>query len=126
VILVDTSIWIDHLHHSDPGLVALLNRNDVLTHPMVVGELALGSLADRATVLNLLANLPSATNASHAEVLGFIDSHSLFSRGLSLVDVHLLASTRLTLGARLWTRDKRLLMVARELDAVCDESAIVS
>lgn len=121
MILVDTSIWIDHLHHSQPRLVALLSENQVLVHPMVVGELALGSLADRANVLTLLAHLPQASRATDAEVLAFINAQHLTSRGLSLVDVHLLASARLTPGAHLWTRDKRLHSIATALGVGFEE-----
>lgn len=115
MILVDTSIWIDHLHQSEPTLVVLLGQNQVLAHPMVIGEIALGSLADRATVLALLSNLASTVRASDEEVLAFIDAQRLHSRGLSLVDVHLLASTLLTPATLLWTRDKRLQTVVTDL-----------
>ncbi len=121
MILVDTSIWIDHLHHSQPRLVALLSENQVLVHPMVVGELALGSLADRANVLTLLAHLPQASRATDAEVLAFINAQHLASRGLSLVDVHLLASARLTPGTHLWTGDKRLHSIATALGVGFEE-----
>lgn len=121
MILVDTAIWIDHLHRSEPRLVELLDRNDVLVHPMVIAELALGSLANRSTVLGLLAHLPQARRASDAEVLAFIESRALFSKGLSLVDAHLLASTLLTPTALLWTRDKRLRAAAVEL-RISDEA----
>ena len=115
MILVDTSIWIDHLRTADPTLVSLLDHNGVLTHPTVIGELALGSLARRATVLTLLGSLPIAVRASDDEVLAFVDAYRLHSSGLSLVDAHLLASAFLTPDARLWTRDKRLVAVAGKL-----------
>lgn len=115
MILVDTSVWIDHLHKADERLVELLERSDVAHHPMVVGELALGSLRDRQTVLALLADLPAMPVAAHSEVLSFVESNGLYGRGLSLVDAHLLASTILDPGARLWTRDKRLHDAAAEL-----------
>lgn len=125
MILVDTSIWIDHLHQGEPRLVALLNRNEVLSHPLVTGELALGSLADRDTLLSLLAHLPHAASASDAEILAFIEAQALYSRGLSLVDVHLLAATRLTPAARLWTRDRRLLTAAEDLDLAVAENTLI-
>jgi len=108
VILVDTSIWIDHLRANDPQLVALLNRTEVLAHPLVIGEVALGDVAKRAEVLRYLKNLPSAVVATHDEVMIFIERHKLPSSGLGYVDVALLASVALTPGAALWSRDKHL------------------
>jgi predicted nucleic acid-binding protein len=115
VILVDTSIWIDHLRRADPDLVALLDHGDVTTHPMVIGELALGSLHDRRAVLALLGNLVTTEIATHIEVLSFAESERLYNRGISLVDAHLLAAVRLTPTCRLWTRDKRLGATAHDL-----------
>ncbi len=112
MILVDTSIWIDHLHRSEPELVRLLERNEVSVHPMVIGELALGSLANRTQVLTLLERLPHTRTATADEVLSLIELASLASRGLSLVDVHLLAAVLLTPECLLWTRDRRLLAAA--------------
>jgi predicted nucleic acid-binding protein len=114
MILVDTSIWIDHLHRSDPELVSLLEQHEVATHPMVIGELALGALRDRAAVIGLLGGLLSVTAATDDEVLSFVASRQLYGRGLSLVDAHLLASALLTSSCVLWTRDKRLSAIARE------------
>lgn len=108
MILVDTSVWIDHLHRAEPSLVALLRRTRVLRHPMVIGELALGTLRDRGQVLELLSGLPAAVTSTHDEVLTMVNGERLFGRGLSLVDAHLLASVRLTSGSRLWSRDRRL------------------
>lgn len=116
MILVDTSIWIDHLRSGDPRLVALLQNGNVLGHPWVVGELALGSLSHRDEVLSLLRNLPQATVATDAEVLALIDRERLFGLGIGYVDAHLLASTRLSGGARLWTRDNRLRATAAQLE----------
>lgn len=115
MILVDTSIWIDHLHRTEPELVDALGRSAVLQHPMVIGELSLGTLRDRATVLDLLRNLPAAPVASHSEVARFVDAHELYGQGLSLVDAHLLASVTLAPGSTLWTRDKRLQRMAEHL-----------
>ncbi len=115
MILVDTSVWIDHLHRSDPDLVRLLESADVLTHPMVIGEIALGSLKDRGQVLDALDGLPFAVSATDDEVMAFIEQRALFGRGLNLVDVNLLASVALTPEARLWTRDRRLRGAAEEL-----------
>ncbi len=120
MILVDTSIWIDHLHRSDAALSTLLNEAQVCTHPMIIGELALGSLQDRSTVLGLLSDLPSAPVATHAEVLLFVDVHALYGSGLSLVDAHLLAAVRLSSADRLWTRDRRLRLAADKLGVAAD------
>lgn len=115
MILVDTSIWIDHLHRAETTLSELLDEARVCVHPMILGELALGSLRDRKTILGLLSHLPSTPVATHAEVLGFVDSHGLYGIGLSLVDAHLLAALRLSPSDRLWTRDRRLGLAADKL-----------
>lgn len=109
MILVDTSVWIDHLRYGDVELTKLLNIGQVLTHRFVIGELALGSLQNRHIVLSTLQNLPQAAIASDEEVLHFIESHELFGTGIGYIDAHLLAAVRLSPGALLWTRDKRLL-----------------
>jgi predicted nucleic acid-binding protein len=118
MVLVDTSVWIDHLRNKEPLLVNLLQSNSVLGHPFVRGELALGNLPQRQTILGLLDNLHQASVAFADEINPFIESHSLFGLGIGLIDVHLLASTRLTVNAKLWTRDKRLLAVAMRLNLV--------
>jgi hypothetical protein len=115
VILVDTSVWVDHLRASDETLVGLLGAGMILAHPFVIGELALGNLGQRETVLNALSDLPQATVATDAEVLHFIDRYTLFGRGAGYIDIHLLAAVRLTAGAELWTRDKRLHGIAAPL-----------
>ena len=112
MILVDTSIWIDHLRTGDPELGELLREGQVLGHPWVTGELALGHLSRRSEILGLLHNLPQATVATDDEVLAFIDIRQLFGLGIGYVDAHLLAATTLTTAARLWTRDKRLALAA--------------
>lgn len=115
MILVDTWVWIDHLHRSDPVLIGLLESSAVLRHPMVVGELALGNLRNREELLSSLAGLPSAERATHVEVMHLIESRQLYGDGLSLVDAYLLASVLLTEGAMLWTREKKLHAAAEEL-----------
>jgi predicted nucleic acid-binding protein len=115
VILVDSSVWVDHLRASDQALVRLLENGRVLVHPFVIGELALGNIRQRSKLLADLGGLPQTEVASHHEVLRFIEQHELFGLGIGYVDVHLLAAVRLTSGASLWTRDKRLLMVASHL-----------
>ena len=108
MILVDTSVWIAHLRTGATELSDLLDRGSVLSHPWVVGELALGQLRQRRAVLDLLRQLPQAVVAAADEVLAFIDHHWLFGRGIGYVDAHLLAAAQLTPGATLWTEDRRL------------------
>lgn len=115
MILVDTSVWIDHLRTSDHTLVGLLDAGMVLAHPFVMGELCLSHLRQRETVLTALADLPQTIVATDQEALNFIDRYSLFGRGAGYFDIHLLAAVRLTAGAGLWTRDKRLHAVAAQL-----------
>ena len=114
--LVDTSVWVDHLRRGDAELAALLERGQVLVHPFVIGEIALGVMRQRRTVLDALQELPCAVPATPAEVLSFVESRSLFGAGIGYVDAHLLAAVRLTAGARLWTRDRRLHAVAARLN----------
>ncbi len=109
MILVDTSVWIDHLHRVDAALVDLLERDEVFAHPLVIEELGLGTIRDRGEVLSLLANLAPAPMLDHGEVMELVASHRLWGRGLSAVDTHLLGSALLGGGStRLWTRDRRL------------------
>jgi predicted nucleic acid-binding protein len=112
LILVDTSVWIDHLRNGDDALIKLLVDGRVLTHPFILGEIALGSLSQRKSILDGLGNLPQATVAREAEVLKYIEATKLFGFGVGYVDAHLLASVRLTSGGLLWTRDRRLEAVA--------------
>jgi predicted nucleic acid-binding protein len=120
VILVDTSVWIDHLRAGDKTLAALLESAMVLTHPFVIGELALGDLRQRELILDTLHDLPRANVATAQEVLHFIHQNALFGQGIGYVDAHLLASVRLTAGASLWTRDKHLLAAADRLALAAD------
>jgi len=115
LILVDSSVWVEHLRSGVPELVSALNRGQVLCHPFVVGELALGNLGRRADIIEDLRNLPRAPLAEENEVLAFIDRHRLHGRGIGYVDAHLLASVRLTGDAQLWTFDRRLGEVAGAL-----------
>lgn len=115
MILVDTSVWIDHLRHGDEELTRLLNAGRVLTHRFVIGELALGNLQNRNIVLSALQNLPQVTAASDEEALHFIENNALFATGIGYIDTHLLAAVRLSPGTLLWTRDKRLLAVSVRL-----------
>lgn len=115
MVLVDTSVWVDHLQRGNPALASLLNRGQVLVHPFVIGELALGSLQQRTRILDALQNLPTVTQATDTEVRGFIGAHTLYGIGIGYVDAHLLAATRLTPTAQLWTLDKRLQAAAAGL-----------
>jgi predicted nucleic acid-binding protein len=109
-VLVDTSIWVSHLAKGNAELRALLERAEVLCHPLVIGELACGNMANRAEILSLLQELPQAQVAEHDEVLRFIEAR----RGLGFIDAHLLASSVLT-RAPLWTADRRLREAASEM-----------
>lgn len=115
MILVDTSVWIDHFRHDDPAFGRSLDQRQVLSHPFVIGELALGSLGQRDLILEALRGLPSALVAHDDEVHAFIDRHKLFGIGIGYIDAHLLAATFLTPDVRFWTRDKRLRAAALRL-----------
>ncbi len=120
MILVDTSVWIDHLRNGDERLADLLNRSQVVIHPFVIGELACGNLRKRDEVPRLLNDLPRAVVASQEEVLHLIEHKKLMGLGIGFIDAHLLASATLTDTASLWTRDKRLQRVARKLELAFD------
>lgn len=108
-VLVDTSVWVQHFRRTDPTLVILLQADRVLTHPMVVAELACGTLPEpRLQVLSSLDLLQQPVQATLAETRVFVEEQRLFGLGCGLVDLALLASVLLTPGARLWTLDKRL------------------
>lgn len=115
MILVDTSVWVEHLRRGLPELAAMLEAGDVLTHPLVLGELACGNLRNRARILADLGALPFAPRATDDEALAFLENRQLMGRGVGIVDVHLLASVALAGDARLWTFDKRLGSAAEEL-----------
>ena len=115
MILVDTSVWIDHLRRGDQELARLLNEGVVLCHPFVIGELACGNLRNRTEILSLLAALPTPTIASHQEALHLVANRKLTGKGLGWIDVHLLASAFLS-KCSLWTKDKALGAVAGVLN----------
>ena len=123
MILVDTSVWIDHLRRGDPALITVLEAGRVLTHPFVVGELACGRLRRRAEILELLRALPRAPVATDEEALAFIERRHLMGRGIGYLDIHLLASVALAGTARLWTRDRRLAAAAEDLGLAVAEQA---
>ncbi len=113
MILIDTSVWVEHLRRGLPRLATLLQDGEVLIHPWVIGELACGNLCNRSQLLELLQGLPAATVASDAEVLLLIERDRLMGRGIGYLDALLLASARLS-HCRLWTQDRRLAAVAEE------------
>lgn len=120
MILVDTAVWVDHLRKADATLVGLLDGGQVLTHPFVIGELALCHLRRRETIVSSLQSLPSAVAATEAEVLHFIDRHRLHGSGVGYIDAHLLAAITLTPGSLLWTRDRILFRLADRLGLAAD------
>jgi len=108
MILIDTSVWIDHFSRNNETLAHFLEEEQVLIHPLALGELAVGNLKNRKEILQLLAKLPIALVSTSEDVLYFIEKHGLMGRGLGIVDVHLLASTIITEATKVWTNDKRL------------------
>lgn len=115
MVLIDTSVWVDHLRVRNEILLQLLIDQNALMHPFVVGEVALGTLRRRKDILKMFGELPQAQVASPFEVLRLIEVQQLFGIGVGYVDVHLLASVRLTPYGKLWTRDKRLAAAARKM-----------
>ena len=115
MILVDTSVWVDHLRRGNAALAALLRDARVACHPFVIGELVCGTLRNRRTLLALLERLPQVPEVSHDEALGFLHSHRLSGRGLGWIDVHLLAAAALS-RLPLWTLDRSLAAAAADLD----------
>ena len=115
MILVDTSVWVDHLRTGVAELESLLNGFQVLVHPFVIGEIACGHLRNRTEVLSLLGGLPRAHAATDDEVLFFIKQQRLMGKGIGFIDAHLLASAALTPPAAIWSRDKRLRNAAASL-----------
>jgi predicted nucleic acid-binding protein len=107
MVLVDTSVWIDHLRRGSVGLDVPLSEGQVLCHPFIIGELACGNLKNRSDILSLLQTLPEIRSAEHEEVMLFIEKHRLMGKGLGYIDVHLLTSSLLS-HAPLWTLDKRI------------------
>jgi predicted nucleic acid-binding protein len=115
MILVDASVWIDHFRTPNDQLTQLFETRDAWTHPFVVGELAMGSLRNRRDTLRHLGKLPSVALATVAEVAAFVEWEKLYSKRLSYIDAHLLASTRFSDGVRLWSRDRALRAEAARL-----------
>lgn len=119
-VLVDTNIWIDHLRNSEPVLVDLLERDQVCVHQSVITELALGNLKNRSIVLKAVERLMIVRNVDDRGVRHLLEERRLWGRGLSAVDVALLASALVTPGVALWTRDKRLRQAARDVGVLAD------
>jgi len=114
LVLVDTSVWVDHLREGNARLEAVLNEGTVVCHPFIVGEIACGTIRNRIEILSLLQSLPMGETAEQNEVLQFIEHNQLAGKGLSYVDVHLLASAALT-GVPLWTLDRKLKQASLKL-----------
>jgi predicted nucleic acid-binding protein len=114
MMLVDTSVWIDHLRCGNPSLASLLEEADVWCHPFVQGELACGNLQNRSEILFLLNALPQTPMVTHAEALALVENRGLMGSGLGWVDIHLLGSALLA-GVTFWTLDRRLADAARQL-----------
>ena len=114
-MLVDTSVWIDHVRRPEQRLIALLDDNAVEVHPFVIGELACGHLRPRVEITALLQALPWLPTVDHAEAMSLVERRRLHGRGVGWVDIHLLASTLMAATA-LWTRDRRMAAIARELN----------
>lgn len=123
MILVDTSIWVDHLKKDGHPLAKLLEEGHVLMHDMVAGELACGNLRDRQGLMKQLSGLPQLKVISHQSVMAFIEDHGVMGKGIGFVDVHLLAATK-NAGGEIWTRDKNLLSVASGLSLSFDATTL--
>jgi predicted nucleic acid-binding protein len=123
MILVDTSIWVDHFRTGDRVLGRLLETGLVLHHPWITGEIALGHLVQRQEILGLLGSLPAAPVAEPGEILVFVERHQLSGRGVGYVDVQLLAAAGLA-GATIWTRDKRLAAAATRLGSAVEPRVV--
>lgn len=120
MIRVDTAVWVDHPHGVDTALAAEQEHGAVRRHPFAVGEIACGSLRDRAAIRELLLDLPTAGSADNAELLGFVERHGLHGKSIGYVDAPLLASVALTQASGLWTHDKRLHAAAQDLGMACE------
>jgi predicted nucleic acid-binding protein len=120
MILVDASVWIEHVRAPDDVMLELLRDQRVLTHPFVIGEIVLGHVRRRGEVLSELKELPSAPVIDDEEVLEFIENRRLFGQGIGYIDAHLLASSMITSRASIWTLDKNLHAAAEKLGLAAD------
>ena len=121
MILVDTSVWIDHLNAPVPELLSWLNAGEVLIHPLVIGEIACGTMRNRAEVLSNLQSLPRIREVDHERVLREIETNRLMGRGIGFIDAHLLISVLAHGDATLWTRDLHLQRMAEEMGVATPE-----
>jgi hypothetical protein len=115
VILADTSIWVDYLRSGNPEMEGRLRRGQIVMHPFVVAEIALGSLRNRRKRLDEMESLLEVRVAQLNEVRHMIEAHALYSKGIGLTDAHLIASCPMTPGTQLWTRDGNMEKAARAL-----------
>ncbi|MEZ5691586.1 MAG: hypothetical protein R3D71_07975 [Rickettsiales bacterium] len=115
MVLVDTSVWIDHFRSSNNELQSLLNECQVLSHNFIIGELSLGNFKKRNAILEYLNDFPKAIHAEDSEVANFIKKNKLFGRGIGYIDAHLLASAIIT-ETHIWTNDKKLRNITSEFD----------
>lgn len=115
MILADTSVWIDYLRKTDALLASLLNTVQIVIHPFIIGELACGNLKNREVLLSLLKRLPAVSQATNEEVMCFIEHNRLMGHGVGFIDAHLLTAVALSRQTLLWTRDKRLAVLAEQL-----------
>ncbi len=120
MILVDTSVWVDHLRRGNPQLEELLETTQVACHRFIIGELACGNLRKRKQILAYILRLPSVDLATHGEVMELVDAHRLMGTGIGWVDAHLLAAS-LIARASLWTMDRSLASVARQLNVSAEQ-----
>jgi predicted nucleic acid-binding protein len=121
MVLVDTSVWVEHFRSGNIGLENLLNEGDVACHLFITGELACGNLSNRAEILSLLQTLPLANHAEHEEVMHFIENYKLMGKGLGYIDMHLIASAILS-KVPIWTLDKKLKDVSSKLGLVYQQT----
>ncbi len=124
MILVDTSVWVDHLRNTEAELVKILLEGNVLMHSMIMGELACGNLAHRRQRLREWQSLPRIAELTHEDVLAVVESRGLMGRGIGFIDAHLLCATLHETGTLLWTRDKRLARIAKDLGIAYIESGL--
>ena len=116
MILADTSIWIDYLRQEEPLLTEKLSSGQVLMHGMVLGELAMGNFKNRQLLLKRWSALPFIQSAPNEQVLDFLETHQLMGKGIGWVDLHLVTAVSLARNVQLWTRDKRLKLIAQTLN----------
>ncbi len=115
MVLVDTSVWIDHFRKSNQRLIRILENQLVVVHPFIIGELALGSIKNRSDVLNMLGSLPSTPVVREYDILQMIEDRRLFASGIGYTDAHILASALIASDIRIWTHDKRLHTISENL-----------